>query len=153
MFFTEPIVLWLSLLSGFSDTLIFTFLEGFKPVYEQWGFGTIQLGPAFIPTLIGYFLAYISYMPSIIRFRRKRKQNLGSVAPEARLWWLLFLAPLEFLGMMGFAWTSLGPDYGIPWFAPMLFTVLVAIANVSTCCIRPRYHFLTSLVRYLPISN
>ena len=131
MFFTEPIVLWLSLLSGFSDALIFTFLEGFKPVYEQWGFGIIQLGLAFIPILIGYFLAYLSYMPSIMKFRRKRKQNPGSVAPEARLWWLLFLAPLEFLGMMGFAWTSLGPQYGIPWIAPMIYTTLVAMANVG----------------------
>jgi MFS family permease len=49
MFFTEPIVLWLSLLSGFSDALIFTFLESFKPVYSQWGFGTVGIGLAFVP--------------------------------------------------------------------------------------------------------
>jgi hypothetical protein len=49
MFFTEPIVLWLSLLSGFSDALIFSFLESFQPVYKQWGFGTIGVSLAFIP--------------------------------------------------------------------------------------------------------
>lgn len=49
MFFTEPIVLWLSLLSGFSDALIFSFLESFQLVYEQWGFGTVGVGLAFIP--------------------------------------------------------------------------------------------------------
>ena len=49
MFIHEPIVLWLSLLSGFSDALIFTFLESFQPVYKQWGFGTVQVGLAFIP--------------------------------------------------------------------------------------------------------
>lgn len=49
MFATEPIVLWLSLLSGFSDALIFSFLESFQPVYKQWGFGTIGVGLAFIP--------------------------------------------------------------------------------------------------------
>lgn len=49
MFFTEPIVLWLSLLSGFSDALIFTFLQSFTPVYKQWGFGTLGVGLAFIP--------------------------------------------------------------------------------------------------------
>ncbi|CAO2649410.1 Nn.00g067950.m01.CDS01 [Neocucurbitaria sp. VM-36] len=131
MFFTEPIVLWLSLLSGFSDALIFTFLESFKPVYSQWGFGTVGIGLAFIPILIGYFLAYGSYMPSIISFRRKRRQNPGSVAPEARLWWLLFLAPLETIGLFGFAWTSLGPSHGIPWIAPMIFSTLIAMANYS----------------------
>jgi hypothetical protein len=39
------------------------------------------------------------------------------------------VAPLETIGLFGFAWTSLGPDYGIPWIAPMIFTVLIAIAN------------------------
>lgn len=82
--------------------------------------------------LIGYLLAYASYMPSIIKFRRKRRQDPGSVAPEARLWWLLFLAPLETLGLFGFAWTSLGPDHGIPWIAPMIFSTLIAMANVSS---------------------
>lgn len=49
MFVREPIVLFLSLLSGFSDALIFTFLESYQPVFRQWGFGTIQIGLAFIP--------------------------------------------------------------------------------------------------------
>jgi MFS family permease len=35
MFIREPIVLCLSLLSGFSDALIFAFIESFTPVYEQ----------------------------------------------------------------------------------------------------------------------
>jgi multidrug resistance protein len=49
MFAREPIVLFLSLLSGFSDALIFTFLQSYKPVYSQWGFGTVRVGLAFIP--------------------------------------------------------------------------------------------------------
>ena len=49
MFIREPIVLCLSLLSGFSDALIFTFLESFKPVFKQWDFTTVQVGLAFIP--------------------------------------------------------------------------------------------------------
>lgn len=49
MYVREPIVLWLSLLSGFSDALIFIFLESYGPVYSQWGFGPIFTGLAFIP--------------------------------------------------------------------------------------------------------
>lgn len=49
MFFREPIVFCLSLLSGFSDALIFTFLESFKPVFKQWEFDVIKIGLAFIP--------------------------------------------------------------------------------------------------------
>src|ERR1700759_1201319 len=44
MFLTEPIVLTLSLLSGFSDALIFMFIQSFSLVYKQWGFGTIEIG-------------------------------------------------------------------------------------------------------------
>lgn len=47
MFVREPIVLWLSLLSGFSDSLIFTFLASFGPVFQQWGFSTVQIGLSF----------------------------------------------------------------------------------------------------------
>lgn len=49
MLFTEPIVLWLSAVSGFSDALIFTFLEGFLYVYKQWGFDAVGVSLAFIP--------------------------------------------------------------------------------------------------------
>lgn len=37
MLLTEPIVLSLSLLSGFSDALIFMFIQSFGLVYAQWG--------------------------------------------------------------------------------------------------------------------
>jgi MFS family permease len=49
MFLREPIVLCLSLLSGFSDALIFTFLQSYTLVYKQWKFNTIDIGLAFIP--------------------------------------------------------------------------------------------------------
>ncbi|ETI25868.1 hypothetical protein G647_02645 [Cladophialophora carrionii CBS 160.54] len=129
MFVTEPIVLCLSLLSGFSDALLFTFLEAFTPVFEQWGFKPYQIGLAFISSLVGYILAYLSYLPVIRHHNKIRAEDPNKLSPESRLWWLLFLAPLETIGLFGFAWTSLGPDYGIPWIAPMIFTVLIAIAN------------------------
>lgn len=132
MLITEPIVAWLSAVSGFSDALIFTFLQGFQGVYKQWNFSTIQISLAFIPLLVGYFLAYLSFLPSIHLFRqRRRKFGSKSVQPEARLWWLLYVILLEPIGLFGFAWTSLGPQRGIPWIAPMIFSALVGIANYS----------------------
>ena len=49
MFLTEPIVLVLSLLSGFSDALIFMFLQSYALVYKQWDFAPFAIGLAFIP--------------------------------------------------------------------------------------------------------
>lgn len=50
---TEPIVTFLSLLSGFSDALIFTGLDSFPLVLSKWNFSVIAVGSAFIPLLIG----------------------------------------------------------------------------------------------------
>jgi MFS family permease len=90
MFFCEPIVLCLSLLSGFSDALIFTFLESYMPVFEQWGFSTVQTGLAFLPLLVGYLIAYFSFFPFIHRHRQIRKKDPDALQPEARLYWLLY---------------------------------------------------------------
>ncbi|KAI9867090.1 MAG: hypothetical protein M1830_005857 [Pleopsidium flavum] len=108
MFVREPIVLCLSLLSGFSDALIFTFLESYTPVFKQWNFSIVQTGLAFIPIVVGYFLAYFSFFPFIHRDRQIRRKNPDALQPEARLYWLLYTAPLETIGLFGFAWTSLG---------------------------------------------
>ena len=40
--------------------------------------------------LIGYFLSYLSYLPSIHRFRGIRRRDPDKLRAEARLWWLLF---------------------------------------------------------------
>lgn len=134
MFFREPIVLCLSLLSGFSDALIFTFQEGFNPIYEQWGFGTLEIAWAFIPIVIGYVIAYLSYFPWIRRDQKFiKKYGMDAFVPERRLYWLLYLAPLECIGLFGFAWTSLGPPQ-VHWIAPMIFSCLIAIANYAIYC-------------------
>lgn len=131
MFLREPIVLFLSLLSGFSDALIFTCIESFTLVFKQWNFGTIQIGLTFISIVIGYILAYLVFLPDLARQRHIRGK-LGDAArlPERRLLLLLFLAPLETIGLFGFAWTSMGPDY-TPWIAPLIFVCMIAIANYS----------------------
>ncbi|KAF2220865.1 major facilitator superfamily domain-containing protein [Elsinoe ampelina] len=132
MFLTEPIVLCLSLLSGFSDALIFTFLEAYHPVYEQWGFGTIALGLSYLPLLIGYFIAWFTFMPFFARDQKyMAKHGAEAMQPERRLYWLLYMAPLETIGLFGFAWTSSGPQKGIPWIAPMIFSTLVGMANYA----------------------
>ena len=111
MFLTEPIVLTLSLLSGFSDALIFMFLQSYSLVYEQWGFDALTIGLAFIPILIGYFIAWASFIPAIKRNERERHSKPGDEIAqyESRLWWLLYTAPCLPVGLFIFAWTTQGP--------------------------------------------
>ncbi|KZT64873.1 MFS general substrate transporter [Daedalea quercina L-15889] len=121
MFLCEPIVLFLSLLSGFSDALIFTFLQSFDPVLSQWGFTTETVGVAFVAIGVGYIIAYISFVPWIWRQRKQLRENPHSLRPETRLWWLL---------RSGFAWTSLGPPH-VHWIAPLIFAAMIAVANYA----------------------
>lgn len=133
MLVREPIVFCLSLLSGFSDALIFTFLESFSVVYEQgWGFGTLAQAWALIPINVAYFIAYFSYFPWFLRDQHIRKtKGPNALVAERRLKWLLWLAPLEPIGLFGFAWTSSGNRIGIHWMPSMIFSALVGIANYA----------------------
>lgn len=131
MFLTEPIVLTLSLLSGFSDALIFMFLQSYSLVYKQWGFSAYQIGLAFIPIVIGYFIAWFSFFPAIARNKKERREKPEDehAQYESRLWWLLYTAPCLPIGLFGFAWTSLGPP--VHWIGTMVFSAIIGIANYS----------------------
>ncbi|KAK8194194.1 hypothetical protein M8818_007382 [Zalaria obscura] len=131
MFLTEPIVLCLSLLSGFSDALIFMFLQSYSLVYKQWGFDSVDLGLAFLPILVGYFIAWFSFIPAIKRNIKERaaKPDSEKAQYESRLWWLLFTVPCLPIGLIGFAWTSTGPP--IHWIGSMIFSALIGIANYA----------------------
>lgn len=132
MFLTEPIVLTLSLLSGFSDALIFMFIQSFSLVYgDEYNFSVQAQGLAFISIGVGYFLAWLSFFPAIKRNIKARasKPDDEHAQYESRLWWLLYTAPCLPIGLIGFAWTATGPP--IPWIASMIFAAVVGIANYS----------------------
>ncbi len=111
MFVTEPIVLVLSLLSGFSDALVFMFIQSFSLVYTQYNFNLVEQGLAFCSIGVGYIIAWILFIPAIQRNRKDRAQHPGDEKAqyESRLWWLLWTAPCLPIGLIGFAWTSGGP--------------------------------------------
>ncbi|KAI5358587.1 Putative major facilitator superfamily, MFS transporter superfamily [Septoria linicola] len=131
MFLTEPIVLVLSLLSGFSDALIFMFIQSFALVYDQWDFSTVQIGLAFIPIGVGYVLAWAAFIPFIKRNIKERqaKPNDEKAQYESRLYPLLWMAPCLPIGLIGFAWTIQGPP--IHWIGSMVFAAIVGIANYA----------------------
>ncbi|KAK3317997.1 major facilitator superfamily domain-containing protein [Apodospora peruviana] len=131
MFATEPIVLTLSLLSGFSDALIFMQVQSFALVYRQWGFSKVQLGLSFIPIGIGYVIAWLSYIPAFRRNQRQRERQPENdhVQYESRLWWLLYTAPCLPIGLIIFAWTSGGPP--VHWIGTMAGSATIGIANYS----------------------
>lgn len=131
MFLTEPIVLTLSLLSGFSDALIFMMVQSFVLVYNQWGFNEIELGLSFIPIGIGYVIAWLLFIPAIKRNMQRRREHPHEEYAqfEARLELLLYLAPCLPIGLIIFAWTSSGPP--LHWMGTMVASCIIGIANYA----------------------
>lgn len=131
MFLTEPIVLTLSLLSGFSDALIFMQIQSFSLLYKQWGFSTVAVGLAFISIGVGYVLAWLSFLPAIRRNRAARARAPADehAQYESRLWWLLYTAPCLPVGLIIFAWTSGGPP--THWIGSMVGAAIIGIANYA----------------------
>lgn len=131
MFLTEPIVLVLSLLSGFSDALIFMFIQSFALVYEQWGFSPWAIGIAFCSIGVGYVAAWLSFFPAIKRNKREREQHPDDERAqyESRLWWLLYTAPCLPIGLIIFAWTCTGPP--LHWIGSMIAAAIVGVANYA----------------------
>jgi MFS family permease len=126
---TEPIVLFLSLLSGFSDSLIFSGLDSFGLILSRWAFTAPQVGLSFFALFIGYAIGYatgaLHFLLSPVR------RALNTRVPEQRLWLLLFLVLFMPIGLCGLAFTSLGPAYGIHWVAPLLFVLCIGVANYA----------------------
>ncbi|GAV51219.1 hypothetical protein ZYGR_0AD04020 [Zygosaccharomyces rouxii] len=131
MFLREPIVLFCSLLSGFADHLIFICNQAFTPIFKQWGFSPTSQGLIFLSMVIAYLIGWLLHCFDISFQMKKIDQILRSPrGPERRLLLLLFLAPLLSIGLFGFAWTSMGPEY-TPWIAPAIFSSVIGIANYS----------------------
>jgi MFS family permease len=128
MLMFEPIVLFLSLLSGFADALIFSFFESYGIVFGSWGFSPVQISLALIPLAASYVLAYFSFFPVVKRHAYRRAQG-EEIAPETRLWWLLFQVVLLPLGLLGSAFVATGPP--LHWSGVIVFSILIGMANYS----------------------
>ncbi|KAI0967322.1 MFS general substrate transporter [Xylaria arbuscula] len=131
MFLTEPIVLSLSLLSGFSDALIFIQIQSLSLVFAQWDFNSYQTGLAFLGFGVGYVIAWLIFIPSFSRNKKRREQHPEDehAQYESRMYLLLYLAPLLPIGLLIFAFVSAGPP--IHWIAPIIATAIIGIANYA----------------------
>ena len=117
----------LSLLSGFADALIFSFFESYGYVFGLWNFTPVQISLVLLVLAASYVVAYFTFFPVIKKHNKQRREG-KILAPETRLWWLLYqvvLLPAGLLGCALLAKKSLGPS-GV-----IAFSVLIGMANFS----------------------
>jgi hypothetical protein len=94
----------------------------------KWNFTIIETGLAFSSLLIGYLLCWAIFQYVYIKDRAAVRRDPNIHTPEHRLKALLYLGPLLPIGLLGLGFCSLGPP-NVPWVAPLLFIMLIGIAN------------------------
>ncbi|RYC63521.1 hypothetical protein CHU98_g2660 [Xylaria longipes] len=131
MLMTEPIVRILSMLSGASDAIVFMQIQSMNLVYKQWDFNSWQIGLAFVPIAIGYFIAWMIFIPIFKHGQRRREEKPHDEHAqfESRLYPMLFLSICLPLGLAVFGAGSMGPH--LHWSVSMIGTGLIGIANYS----------------------
>jgi hypothetical protein len=125
MLLCEPIVLFLSLLSGFADALIFMFFESYGIVFRKWRFTPTGVSLVLVALAASYFVAYFAYFPMIRRHNAQRKRG-RILPPEKRLFLLLFLVPLLPVGLLVSAFAA-----PVSWAGVVVATVPIGMANYA----------------------
>ena len=108
MLFTEPIVLSLTIYTGYAYAIIFSFFGSLPYVLElDYGFDTRQSGLAFISVIIGYVLATMMFgVFDKTLYAKARTAAGGFPAPEHRLYSALVGSIFIPIGLFWYAWEA-----------------------------------------------
>lgn len=127
LFFTEPIVFLVAIMSAVAFGLIYLFTEALPLVYESMGFSEKNSYLPFIAIVIGLLLGVLTRIYDdrlVARYKKEEKP----LEPEDKLLGFSFGAPALAAGLWLFAWTipPLVPD--APWALSMVGLVLIGYA-------------------------
>lgn len=135
MLFTEPIVFFFSMYTGFNFSVLFGFFDAFPIVFGGvYGFNSSLTGVSFLGIGLGVTLATITaivanrkwYRP---KYARSLAEGMGGyVEPEQRLYIAMMGSFGLPIGLFWFAWTARA---NIHWISPILATIPFAWGNLS----------------------
>ena len=135
MVFTEPIVGFVSLYTGFNFSVLFGFFEAIPIVFhEVYHFDRGSSGLIFLAVSIGCVLATLTnLLLNSIYYQREYRKSLkegrgGVVAPEHRLYAAMFGSLAVPIGLFWFAWSSRS---SVHWISPALATIPFALGNLA----------------------
>ncbi|OBT84330.1 hypothetical protein VE02_07271 [Pseudogymnoascus sp. 03VT05] len=133
LFFTEPIVFFVSLMSAISWALIYLFAESLPSVYASLGFTGPSTSLAFIPLLLGIPLSILFRIHDQRALSRRERANLA-LNPEQKLTGFVIAAPALAVGLWIFAWTIPPAVPNLNWAISMIGLVLVGFATNEFAC-------------------
>ncbi|KAI1114132.1 hypothetical protein F5Y14DRAFT_191869 [Nemania sp. NC0429] len=114
----EPLSLLLGLYTAYSFAMIFSFFGSYPYIYSTiYHFNARQVGLVYIPVIIGFLLAVITFgYFDAIKYQRVA-QSEGKIVPENRLYAALFGSPFVPIGLFWYAWA---PRESVHWIVPAI---------------------------------
>ncbi|KAI9740903.1 MAG: hypothetical protein M1818_004509 [Claussenomyces sp. TS43310] len=119
MLFTEPLVSYLSIYTGFAFAMVFSFFGSYAYVYANvYRFNARQIGLCFLGLVPGFLLAVTTFGILDATLYRKAKVELnGRPAPEHRLYAAMLGSLMLPIALFWFAWSARS---GVHWIVPVL---------------------------------
>ncbi|XMA12016.1 hypothetical protein WAI453_004807 [Rhynchosporium graminicola] len=130
MMFVEPLVAFLSIYTGFSFAMMFSFFSSYNYVFQSiYHFSQKQIGLAFLGILVGFLFAVVTFavFDATLYICASNKAN-GDPAPEHRLYAAMLGSVLMPIGLFWFAWA---PAEDVHWIVPVLAGVPFGWGSLS----------------------
>ncbi|GFF58193.1 uncharacterized transporter C36.03c [Aspergillus udagawae] len=129
LFFTEPIVFLVSIISAIPFTLIYMFTEALPPIYQSFGMTPTHSCLPFLGLGLGCMLGMLTRIHDYKLIISRHRQRLP-LRPEDKLLGFMIGAPVFALGLWLFAWTIPPAITTVHWMVPTV--ALVAIGYAAT---------------------
>lgn len=103
----EPVVLLIDIYLGLIYAILYLWFEAFPIVFlETYGYTLVELGVAYVVTIIGVVIGAIIYLPYIYKRFTKKLLNNEEVVPEVFLPISIFGSVLMPIGLFIFGWST-----------------------------------------------
>ena len=137
LFWTEPIVFMVSIMTAVAFGIVYLFIEALQVVYGSYGFSIQDTSLAFIPLSIGLlFGVFVRFYDHKMIAKRKRRGQ--SLHPEDTLTGFVIAAPVLAVFLWCFAWT-IPPRVEAPWIISMIALVPIGFAVNEFDCVLAAY--------------
>ncbi|KAL2066765.1 hypothetical protein VTL71DRAFT_2837 [Oculimacula yallundae] len=132
LFFTEPIVFVVSIMSAVGWALIYLFTEALPVIYGGFGFSRKESSLMFLAIGVGIFLGVFPRMHDR-KMLNRRKMNGEGLRPEEKLVGFSYAAPCLAFGLWWLTLT-IPPASNLPWYASIIGLIPIGFATNEFAC-------------------
>ncbi|KAI1854654.1 hypothetical protein JX265_007478 [Neoarthrinium moseri] len=127
LFFTEPIIFMVAVISAVAAAIVYLFTVALPTVYEQFGFSEESASLPFLAIGLGLILSVFTRLIDD-RIVARLQQQGRPLKPEDKLLGFSTGAPALACGLWWFAWTIPPHVPNLPWIVPTLALIFVGYA-------------------------